>query len=374
MVTARQSKIPWWVGTLILATVGITVWFGVFAQQSKGLSSQKRAKQLGLPVPVRTDIVAEREFERWIGATATTVPSETASIWVGLGLELGFRELRAVMEKVHVHEGQYVESGDVLFELNQRIFTQRVKQREMAVAVARKEVDALESLRAGNIANEFELAAAELQVEAAVLSLEIAHRDLDSCLLRSPIDGFVDKVDVVDGEHFNTSRQVTRIHRLDPVHVKVDLPQERLQEVSNGMQAEVVLDSFPNETFAAEVVRMSARANTRTRVLPIVLGMENADHRVRAGLSGFARLRVEKTALTVPVSAVVRRGAEAVVFTVEDGKAHMKRVRLGPPADVGFYEVVDGLSAGDEVVIYGIEYLDDNDRVDTNWREWSGRE
>jgi Cu(I)/Ag(I) efflux system membrane fusion protein len=144
---------------------------------------------------------------------------------------------------------------------------------------------------------------------------------------------------------------------------------------------------MPQEVFSGTVIRILPRVNTELRVAPVIVEVSNPGHRIKAGLSGFARLRVPRKALTVPGQAVLRQGGKAVVFRVEKGRARVREVRLGTAVQDGEQEVSGGLTAGDEVVVYQCNfykhygeltrteaYLQDNDLVDTDWRRWARRE
>ena len=80
----------------------------------------------------------------------------------------------------------------------------------------------------------------------------------------------------------------------------------------------------------------------------------NGDQRLRPGL--FARvtvlLQLKEDALSVPEQAIVPQGDSQFVFKIVDGKAHLTKVVTGTRRD-GRVEIVDGLSAGDQVVIAG---------------------
>ena len=115
--------------------------------------------------------------------------------------------------------------------------------------------------------------------------------------------------------------------------------------------------------------------------------LANPNSRVKAGLSGFVRLKSNRKAMTVPTVSVLREGSKTVVFRVEDGRARLHAVQVGPVLDNSMQEIRGGLAVGDEVVTYPSDfyghygdltklkaYLQDNDAVDTAWRKWARRE
>lgn len=67
-------------------------------------------------------------------------------------------------------------------------------------------------------------------------------------------------------------------------------------------------------------------------------------------------------ALTVPASALFRRDDGWAAFVVEDGRARLRPVRLGPGSGL-LTEVVEGLSAGDAVIVHPDDAVEDGVRV-----------
>ena len=349
----------------LVAVVLLVVFAGVGrvyvkAREAKDAAEAQRAKSLGRPIPVRTEIVKKKSFETVIGVTAKTIPSQVATVTVGIGR--GINSVRTV-KNIHVAEGQFVEND----------YQQAVVQNRATLARARAQLEATENLKTSNVVSQLELRAIQAKLELAKLGLEIAQNDLQSCEVRSPIDGFISSVKITLGENIGSERQILTIKKLDPIRLQVDFPAERMEDVSMGQKASVVLDGFARGMFEATVVQIPPEVTSSTRVLPVVLEMSNAEGRVKAGMSGFARLKAIRSRLTVPVTAVIRRDREAMVFCVENGKAKIRKVTVGNLVDIGVVEILAGLEPGEEVIIYNKKALEDDDPVDTNWRAWSGR-
>jgi Cu(I)/Ag(I) efflux system membrane fusion protein len=196
----------------------------------------------------------------------------------------------------------------------------------------------------------------------------------------------MDKVDLVPDQVVPVNTPLAQVHRLDPIHVRMDFPQERLDELALGQKAQVVLDSFPDEVFEGKVIRIAPQVNPQLRVLGVVIEVPNPKERIKAGISGFVRLQVTKAVKTLPAAALLQHGGKSTVFCVRDGRASVREVRPGPVLDDGLVEARGGVAAGDEVVIFHNfyahageldsreGYLQDGDLVDTDWRRWARRD
>jgi multidrug efflux pump subunit AcrA (membrane-fusion protein) len=136
------------------------------------------------------------------------------------------------------------------------------------------------------------------------------------------------------------------------------------------------------------VAHIGARVSPDVRVFPVFLSMPNPKYRIRAGISGFARLQKKVKVRTLPAAAVLHAGDAAQVFCVEDGRAHIRPVKVGRTFADGTVEILDGVKPGDSVVLYQSNFyrhwsgdlgskdavLKDNDLVDVDWRRWTRRD
>jgi RND family efflux transporter MFP subunit len=247
---------------------------------------------------------------------------------------------------------------------------------EFGMAVARLDVvRAKTNLTIGLLNDQFELAQAVARRDEALAVLEQIQWSAEACRLRSPLDGFVGEVKIVPGEVVEAAAPLMQVFQLDPIWVRMDFPQERIGELAVGQTAEIVIDSYPRETFPGKVVAIMPEARPETRVLPVFIEVSNPGCRIKAGVSGFTRLSVAtKPTTAVPAVAVMQDKERATVFCVENGHARLRPIRPGHMLDNGMLEVESGLSRGEQVVIFGHVDLRDGDAVDTDWRKWTRRE
>jgi multidrug efflux pump subunit AcrA (membrane-fusion protein) len=244
-----------------------------------------------------------------------------------------------------------------------------------------------EAIKIGPVQDREELTRALRELELAKTDLEETRSSVERLKVKSPIDGFVEhQIDVVAGQTVTLETVLARVVQMDPVFIRLDFPQERADDIEEGQVADVTLDSYPNEVFQAKVIRISSQVNTPIRAFPVVLEMPNPRYRIKGGVSCFARLHRKRAAKTVPSVSVIHNGGKAMVFRVEDGRAWEHEVRVGRTFSNGTVEVVNGLGAGDNVVVFfgnfyrhwgdvgkKDAYLQDGDLVDADWKSWAMR-
>lgn len=334
--------------------------------------SPTRARKADQPIPVRTVKAEEREFSATVGGTAVTIPSQTAIISIPMSsTESMDREVTAV----HFGVGSEVKKGDTLMEFNPDMFSLIVEQRQALVDKAKEEFEVMNNLAERNAASGLEVRTAEVAVKTAEVDLGLAKRDLALCMIKSPLDGVIEEIDVAPQMRLNGDASLAVVHQLDPIYVQMDYPMEHCDALDEGQTAEVILDAFPQDKFTGKVVRVSPVVSTKTRVVPVLIEVPNPGNRIRAGISGYVRVTGERaTGTAVPSIAVIRKQQKAMVVRVEDNRAKIQEVRTGPVVQAGYIEVLDGVNEGDEIVVFGQDSVQQDDVVNADWQEWSHRE
>jgi membrane fusion protein (multidrug efflux system) len=341
------------------------------ARQALQEWSPEKARRADQPIPVRTVKAEEREFAETIGGTAVTMPSQSVVITIP---DSSSEALDREVTVVNCGVGSTVKQGDTLLEFNPTLFAQIVGERDAQVAQAKEEFAIMTKLHEKQAASGLEVKNAEVAVKTAELQLGLAMRDLELCKVTSPINGVVELMDAAPQMRLGGQAELAVIHQLDPIYVQMDYPMERCDSLVEGQTAEIVLDAFPQDKFTGTVVRVSPVVSTKTRVLPVLIEIANPDNRIRAGIAGYARVACAKASGTaVPSIAVIKNQQKAMVVRVENNRARLQEVRTGGVVQAGYVEVLDGLKSGDEIVVYGQDVVKDNDIVNAEWQEWSGR-
>jgi RND family efflux transporter MFP subunit len=466
----RRSR--WRMAGVLLAFAALAAamgWLYLQSRRARNMADPEKARKHGKPIPVRTARVARVVVDEVVGGTGLTYPSDDTPVTFGQTRDLStyapFASL--ILDRLHVHEGDVVSPGQLLYEVHVPNFDALLRQqaaalkaaelelehvkkqvsynrliRELTLASARqnlsyrsvdldnrrKALDIFAKLSPTRAASDLDYFRARSAYYAAQFARSEAERDLQKAKVALPVGDLKDKAHVAAaesaveaaraavlagrfekgrmkmtspaggvvtfgsptepsaGQVISVTAPLLHVLTLDPVHVLMDLPQERIDRVVLNMRAEVVLDAFPKETFTGTLLRISPQVNPQLRVVPAIIRLKNPGARIKAGISGFVRLRRKRKALTVPATALVQRGRKAMVIRVEKGRARFREVRTGHQVENGVVEVLEGLKAGDEVVIFhnfsrnapslavAEGYLKDNDPVDVDWRKWARRE
>jgi hypothetical protein len=134
--------------------------------------------------------------------------------------------------------------------------------------------------------------------------------------------------------------------------------------VKEGLPVEVEALAYPGQTFTGEIVSVAPMLEPMTRSLKVRTLVDNPENKLKLQMYVNVRLTYnlgEK--LAVPEDAVMHTGTRNIVFVVDaDGYFAPKTAKLGAKAQ-GYYEVLGGLKAGEEVVTSGNFLIDSESKL-----------
>ncbi|TRZ95347.1 efflux RND transporter periplasmic adaptor subunit [bacterium] len=184
--------------------------------------------------------------------------------------------------------------------------------------------------------------------------------------VESPLSGVVGRVYVDIGENVDPQTPVALVVNMDKVKIDLDIPENYLPKVSLAQQAIVSVDAYPDQEYQGSVTKISPVLDLASRTAPIEITIDNPGHLLSSGM--FAKVKLifqkRKDVLVILKEAIIGKELEPHVFIIKDNKAYLKKITLGIRQGP-YYEVKEGLEAGDYVVIMGQQRLSEGTEVKT---------
>jgi len=182
----------------------------------------------------------------------------------------------------------------------------------------------------------------------------------------STIGGTILSAPVRVGDTVSTQTAIYVVGDLSSLIVETFVPERFSGAARRGLSAQITLEAFPGEIFAASVEEVSPVLDPASRTLRIRLRFSGrTDPRIKAGMYATVSL-VTSTRRDVPViprGTVINTYGSWIVFTVDEKNiASRQEISLGMENE-RFIEVTEGLEAGDIVVSQGQNFLSDGDLV-----------
>jgi multidrug efflux pump subunit AcrA (membrane-fusion protein) len=258
-----------------------------------------------------------------------------------VALELAEKNLRRA-EKL-------IESGDV----SRSTYDEQKARRDQL-----KEVyEAALSLGRQNFAA---VATARANVENAQSQLGLARRNLSYALVFSPIDGYVAERTADLGEYVSPSSKVATIVRINPLRIRIDIPEQAIPEVRVGQSVSVTTSAWPDKNFSGRIARISPNVSPTSRTLTVEAEVENGSGVLKPGQFASVRILQQRAepAVLVPARAVRTESGVSRVFVIKDGHAQQRLVQLGQ-VESDLVEVKGGVAADEQVATSNIDQLSD---------------
>ncbi len=293
-------------------------------------------------------------------------------------------QVMGLVKRVRVQEGDWVQSGDTLLELDRTSYAAQL-------ALARAQ---FEQARSRHIRNETLFARgfiAPEQYEASLTAYEVARAQLqqaqdqfDKTVVCAPINGRVVQLNIKEGETVlvgtmnNPGTVLLVIADLSQMQAVVEIDETDVVAVKTGQAATITVDALPDISFTGKVsqvgympVQRLLTGEQSTTNFQVEITLDSTVPALRPGMNLQAEIFTAQldSVLVVPIQAVGRRKVKnrerETVFCVKNGRAVLVPVRTGVASDTEI-EVVEGLSPGDEVIIGPYKVLSklaDGDRV-----------
>jgi RND family efflux transporter MFP subunit len=292
----------------------------------------------------------------------------TGDRYVSIGASVAGR-----IERYFVEEGQAVETGEILVQLDDREHRATIARLEASLRAAEaSHALARAELRRGlrlfeegvlSIQERESLESRERVAAAAIDELEaeitLARVRLEHTTLRAPAAGIVlaklkevGEIAVPGG--FAGSGDLVRLANLGDLRAEVDVNEADLERIRLGQAAHVTPDAYPERRYAAEVVKLYPQVDRQKGTLRVEMRIREPDARLLPDMSVRVRFLGERgddaTIVLVPTSAVARDAdGAAEVWRLDRGVAQRLAVVLdGTAGDET--RVVRGLAGGERIV------------------------
>lgn len=252
-------------------------------------------------------------------------------------------------EKNFTRAEKLIESGDVArsaYDQQKALRDQLKELYEAALSLGRQNFAAVATARA-NVAN------AESQ-------LGLARRTLSYAIVFSPIDGYVAERSADLGEYVSPTSKVATIVRINPLRIRIDIPEQAIPEVKVGQAVSVTTSAWPDRNFSGRIARISPNVTTSSRTLSVEAEIENSSGVLKPGQFASVRILLSRAepAVLVPARAVRTESGVSRVFVIKDGHAQQRLVQLGQ-TESDLIEIKGGVAADERVATSNVDQLSD---------------
>jgi len=279
-------------------------------------------------------------------------------------------QVAGVVSAIHFQSGDDIAAGGALVDLDTSVEEADLANGQAQLKNANVTLDRARALIANGNTPQSTVDAALAARDSAAAAVERTRAVIAQKALKAPFAGRLGLRTVDLGQYVAAGASLTTLQQLDPIYVDFSAPEGALATLAVGQETTLTVDAQPGRSFTGKVTAIDARVSADSRNVTVRAEFANADHKLLPGM--FADISVATGApadvLTVPRTAIVYSLYGDNAFVVVPAKSgdgltvDRRFVRVGAARGERI-AIVDGVKAGDKVVIAGQIKLQANSPV-----------
>ncbi len=267
-------------------------------------------------------------------------------------------EVNGQLEEIEVSEGDRVKKGQLLAKLNSDVIQDNIRELKTSLELASYTYQKQKSLWDKHIGSELQYLQAKTNFESLQNKLATLQTEYERTFIKSPIDGYVDAIDVKVGEMALPGQRLFHVVNLRQLYVNAQISEAYLPVIHRGDPVDVRFPAFPSIVLHKKVYRIGKVINKQSRTFKLQLKINNPQNLLKPNLLAVIRINdyTNPRALVVP-SFVLREDIQGYYLYVVSTKrgqplARKKYVKIGKSFNKKT-EIVSGLHPGDTLITQG---------------------
>ena len=312
------------------------------------------------PIQVHLTHLSVGPITRSVILPAQVIPFQQATLYA---------KVSGYLKTITVDKGDRVTSGAVLarIEIPELVAARARQEAELRAAEAdytrlRESLQKLPDLVVPDTVDQ-----ARGRFEVARASLEQSETLLRYATITAPFTGIITQRFVDPGaliQAGSASSAIVTLMDFSKVRLQAAVPESEASHVTVGQPVLVTTDNLPGTQFEGQVTRFSYALDAASRTMLAEVILENSGLSLRPSMLVTAKIGIERkdSALLMPTESLVMEKANAFAFGVDDNKATKRPIKIGFN-DGKNVQVLEGLTAGDTVILAGKLKLSDGQAV-----------
>ena len=273
-------------------------------------------------------------------------------------------EISAMLTSVNFDEGQFVEAGDRLAELENVEPLAELASARAKLVDSESQYRRSQELFKTNAVSESQLQQLDAQREADRAAVAAAMARVEDTVIKAPFSGWLGLRRVSVGSLVNPSTVITTLDDTSLIKLDFDIPEVYLSHVRSGLGVTARSAAWPDLQFSGTVTAVDSRVDPVSRTVMIRSRVPNEEGRLRAGMFLTVTLmKQDIDALMIPEQALVPdRSTQSVMVVGPDNVVEQRVVQTGRrrPGEV---EILEGLNAGERVIVEGTQKARNGQKV-----------
>jgi len=280
-------------------------------------------------------------------------------------------ETSGQIKKIYVKEGDVVVKGQLLAQLNTDITSNSIKELESSLDHANTVYEKQKRLWDKGIGSEIQYLNAKNGKESIEAKLETVKAQQEMSMIRSPVNGIVDKLDKKVGELAMPGMLLMQVVNLNQLYVNADVSEAYLASIKEGDMVLLNFPVYPDIEMEVPVYRTGNVINPQNRSFNVKLKINNTGNMLKPNILAVMKINdfSSDEALVVP-SKIIKQdinGKYLYVLNNNDNNKYAHKVYVSTGKSYQNQTVItNGVNAGDKVIVSGYNQVSDGTEVSQN--------
>ncbi len=278
-----------------------------------------------------------------------------------------------MVEKVSFNDGQHVNKGDVLVQLNNKEELAKVSELSANLSESQAQLNRYKELLNSRATSKSLVDQQDAKTKAIAAQLLIARAKLEDLTIKAPFSGVLGFRELSVGAYIESGSIITSLDDLSIIKINFSLPERFLTTIHVGQSVSAHSSAYQDKIFIGKISSIDSRVEPSTRTLKVRAEIPNAQFDLRPGmLLNINVVRQIETVLQLPESTIITIEDKHFVFVIENQLgtkasdinkiAKRKQIKIGR-RQPGLVEIISGINKGEQIVTEGALKLRDGSLV-----------
>jgi len=326
----------------------------------------------------------EQKEEEAIGKYAVTNPlirdtsftkEYVAQIQSIKNIEIRAQE-KGYLESINVDEGRYVHAGQVLFRIMPKMYEAEKLKAAAAVKEAELELLNTKTLADKNIVSKSEQALKQAKLDEAKAELALAEFHLSQTEIKAPYDGIIDRLPLKLGSLIDEGALLTTLSDNKNIYAYFNVSESEYLNYKSGSNNEsqntvsLLLANNQQHKYKGTIETVEGQFDNETGNIAFRAKFPNPELLLKHGETGKVQMTVPlKNALIIPQKSTFELQDKVYVFVIgKDNKLSSRNIIIKSRIS-NIYIVESGLSAGDKILLEGVQTAKDDDKIEYTYAD-----
>lgn len=278
-------------------------------------------------------------------------------------------QMAGIVTAVFVKEGSVVKKGQIMAELDDQILKQSIEEVKTQLQLATSVYEKQKSLWDKKIGSELQYLQAKNGKESLEQRINTLKEQLKLSKVISPINGTVESIPLRVGQMASPGmpNSTVRVINMNGAKISADISEAYSASIKKG---KTVIVKFPdlNSEIETSINFTSRFIDPVNRTFKVECKLASNDIELRANMIALLKIKdyVNEKAFSLPVNFIMSNQEGRYIYVAKqianDWIAERKAVKTGIDYD-GYVEVLEGINAGDKIIVSGIQGLNQGDKV-----------